>query len=92
MKNNNFSLNNGVVKKHLFFAEIFLLSHCKLKTIQVIIKSPVHAVATFNSNMSHHITFQINRIVNMRVLYNGNFKNMTSRKMRLKFDNMFKAT
>jgi len=37
------------------------------------------------------ITFQVNQII-MRVLYNGDFKNMISRKTRLKFDNMFKAT
>jgi len=46
--NNNFSLNDGVAKKKsYFFAEISVLSCCKLKTIQVIIKSLVHAVATF---------------------------------------------
>jgi len=28
----------------------------------------------------------------MEVLYNSDFKNMVSKKTRLKFDNMFKAT
>jgi len=50
------------------------------KAIQVIIKSLVHAVAALDSNM--HITFQVNRFIS-RVLYNGNFKNMVWKKMRL---------
>jgi len=50
------------------------------KTIQVIIKFLVHAVAILNSNM--HVKFQANRIISMRVLYNGDFKNMVSRKTR----------
>jgi len=37
MKNNNFSLNDGVVKKS-FFVEISVFSHCKLKTIRIVIK------------------------------------------------------
>jgi len=39
-----------------------------------------------------HITFKVNRIISTKVLYNDDFKNMVSRKTRLKFDNMFKAT
>jgi len=39
-----------------------------------------------------HIKFQVNRIISMEVLYNGDFKNMISKKTRLKFDNVFKAT
>jgi len=39
-----------------------------------------------------HIKFQVNRIISVGVLYNCDFKNMVSGKMRLKFDNMFKAT
>jgi len=39
-----------------------------------------------------NIKFQVNRIISMGVLYNGGFKNMVSKKTRLKFDNMFKAT
>jgi len=39
-----------------------------------------------------HIKFQVSWIVSVGVLYNGDFKNMVSRKMYLKFDNMFKAT
>jgi len=50
----------------------------------------VHAVATLNSNM--YIKFQVNWIISMGVLYNGDFKNMISRKTRLKFDNIFKET
>jgi len=61
-----------------------VLSHCKLKKIiRIIIKSLVYAVTTLNSNM--HITFQVDRIISMRVLYNGDFKNMVLRKTRLKF-------
>jgi len=34
MKNNNFSLNDSVIKKTVvFFAEIFMLSRCKLKKL-----------------------------------------------------------
>jgi len=36
-----------------------------------------------------HIKFQVNRIINVEIWYND-FKNMISRKTRLKFDNMFK--
>jgi len=90
MKNNNFSLNDGVIKKNsYFFAEISMLSRCKLKNLFKFIKSLIHAVATLNLNM--HIKFQVNWIISMGVLYNGDFKNMVSRKMRLKFDNMFKV-
>jgi len=46
--------------------------HCKLKNY-LSYKISSHAVATLNSNM--HITFQVNQIISMRVLYNGNFKN-----------------
>jgi len=38
-----------------------------------------------------HITFQINRIVSIeRVLYNGDFKNIVSKKTRLKFEHCSK--
>jgi len=67
-----------------------VLSCYKLKTIQVIKKSLVHAVATLNSNM--HIKLQINWIISMGVLYNGDFRNMSSKRMRLKFDTIFKTT
>jgi len=53
-------------------------------------KSLVHAVATFNSNM--HIKFQVNRIISMIISYNSDFKNIGLRKTHLKFGNMFKAT
>jgi len=60
MENINFSLNDDIAKKTVIFSLKFLcflmgFSHCKLKTIQIIIKSLVHAVATLNSNM--HIKF-----------------------------------
>jgi len=45
---------------------------------------------TLNSNM--HIKFQVYRIISVGVLYNGDFKNMVSRKMYLKFGNIFKTT
>jgi len=31
-----------------------------------------------------HIKFQVNRIISMRVLYNGDFKNMVSKKNEFK--------
>jgi len=66
MKNNNFALNDGVnsyKKKQLFFSLLsrykFLLSRYKLKNnVQVIIKSLVCAVATFNSNISNMSNFK----------------------------------
>jgi len=33
MKNNNFSLNDGVVKKQFFLLKISALSRCKLKKL-----------------------------------------------------------
>jgi len=87
---NNFLLNDGVVKKNsYFFAEISTLFRCKLKNYSSYHKI-LNAVATFNLNM--HIKFQVNWIISVGVLYNGDFKNIVSRKMRLKFDNIFKAT
>jgi len=65
-----------------------MLSRYKLKTIQVIIKSL--AVATLNLNM--HFKLQINWIISIGVLYNGDFRNMISRRTRLKFDIIFKTT
>jgi len=66
-----------------------VLSHCKLKeTIQIIIKSLIHAVATLNSNM----ILNFKSIISTGILYNGDFENMISKITRLKFDNMFKAT
>jgi len=70
-KKHNFSLNDGVVKKTFIFSlKISVLSRCKFrKTIQVIIKSlihAIHAIAILNSNM--HIKFQVNQIISMGVL------------------------
>jgi len=57
MENNNFSLNDNIVKKTVIFSLKFLcILVVNKKTIQVhVIKSLVHAVATLNSNM--HIKF-----------------------------------
>jgi len=42
-----------------------------------------------------HIKFQVNEIISVGVLYNGDFNNIVSRKTHLKFDklkdNIFKA-
>jgi len=38
-----------------------------------------------------HITFQINRIISVRVLYKGDFKNVF-RENEIKYNNMFKVT
>jgi len=85
MKNTSFSLNDSVVgKKTIFlFAEISVFLLKIKKTIRVIIKSLVHAVATLNSNM--RISFQVNRIISIRISYNGNFRNMISRKTPFNF-------
>jgi len=47
IENNNCSLNDGVVKKTVIFELKFLCFLVIKKTIQIVIKSLVNAVATF---------------------------------------------